>query len=753
MVAPYAYVVEYRAVDACFPPDCKIDGSATFGRAESEPQGTKGAYVAFGTDKHELFAKRGLILEPAKDFSFTLPAVQGESVFDMSLAAASASGGSFRAVLEVLAGQRAIASYPLQGTTERFEPRTDPAELGRQEKFFSHVRQALPPRTEPLTLVVRNVGDVPLGIGAPVVLRRVEGRGARQAFMVFFDAVPYPLFEQLYRGDAGEGAKWISEWVAQGTFFSQAISPGQLTGSFVRRFFRGDYYSLDGDPSLAGRGFDETPPARAPGPVARLAEQGFVTQAIASNLYLSPVLSRIGFDHDYNIESTLELQIHPPVLARRIADEIDRYSDTDALFVIWYANTHAPWRDVQRDAPPIRTAMPDQDLDKGVLEPVWKNLLEAVDSLHQVVDRAEKQSEGTDRIWILSADHGHTFRLASRARPWRLTDEPVNDGHMHCCLATQQEARTPLMIVGESRAPAAAVHRTIADPVSTLAAWGLIEQRFGVDLDLPKTSAFQLPHAERPAFDDGIFVSMGNSGSLFATHDHFSYHSYQPALQVAAAWELGPKAALLLKGTPEPSGDVVAEELYDLSKDPAETHNVADERFADLLEERRRIANWLAEYVDDPAHERYAYVLSFASATELGISAPRPFFAEADQQGEKGYPGRAQLTATGLRLRDADKPLGVVDVAGAVLEHGLVVRCAANGLPVAKLTAENPRLNLALARTNCVGAPPSGSPQPAPGEALFRAELVSRKEPTGRAALAAPELKSALERWGYVREK
>src|SRR6266540_3366207 len=202
MVAPYAYVVEYRAVDACFPPDCKIDGSATFGRAESEPQGTKGAYVAFGTDKHELFAKRGLILEPAKDFSFTLPAVQGESVFDMSLAAASASGGSFRAVLEVLAGQRAIASYPLQGTTERFEPRTDPAELGRQEKFFSHVRQALPPRTEPLTLVVRNVGDVPLGIGAPVVLRRVEGRGARQAFMVFFDAVPYPLFEQLYRGDA-----------------------------------------------------------------------------------------------------------------------------------------------------------------------------------------------------------------------------------------------------------------------------------------------------------------------------------------------------------------------------------------------------------------------------------------------------------------------------------------------------------------------------------------------------------------------
>ncbi len=753
MIAPHAYVVEYRALDACFPPDCKIDGRATFGRAGKGPREAPGAYVAFGTDKHELFAKRGLVIEASKEFSFTLPPGQAESLLDMDLAAATDAGGSFRAVLEVRTAQGVVASRTFLGTTARFEPRTDPAELGREERFFSHVREALPPRTEPITVVVRNVGEVPLGVGAPVVLRRVEGRGARQAFFVFFDAVPYPLFEQLYRGDGGESAKWVSDWVARGTFFSQAISPGQLTGSFARRFFRGDYYALDGDPSLVGQGFDETPPERAPGPVARLAEQGFVTRAIASNLYLSPVLSRIGFDGDYNIESTLELQIHPAVLARRFAEEIERYGETDALFVIWYANTHAPWRDVQRDAPPIQTALPEQDLDKGVLEPVWKNLLESVDSLHEVVDRADKRNEGAERIWFLAADHGHTFRLASRARPWRLTGEAVQDGHMHCCLATLQEARTPLMIIGETAAPAGAVHRTIADPVSTLAAWSVIERRFGVDLALPPTSAFQLPHAERPAFDDGIFVSVGNSGSFFARHGQLSYHSYQPALQVAPAWELGPRAALLLKGTPEPAGDVVAEELYDLLADPGETHNLAEERFADLLDERKRLANWLAEYVDDPAHERYAYVLTFASATELTITGPRAFFAEVDQQGEKPYLGRAQLTGTTLRLRDGERPLGVVDVASRVLDQGLLVRCAANGLPVAALSADESRLNLSLARTNCVGAPAGGLQPPAQGEALFRAELVARKAAPANSALPAPELKSALERWGYVRHK
>ena len=69
-----------------------------------------------------------------------------------------------------------------------------------------------------------------------------------------------------------------------------AISPGQLTGSFVRRFFKADYFRLEGDPSLAGQGFDETPPTRAEGPIARMAEQGFLTEAIGLMLRTSGVM-------------------------------------------------------------------------------------------------------------------------------------------------------------------------------------------------------------------------------------------------------------------------------------------------------------------------------------------------------------------------------------------------------------------------------------------------------------------------------
>jgi hypothetical protein len=615
------------------------------------------------------------------------------------------------------------------------------------------VREPLPPRAAPITVVLRNEGSTALGVGAPLVLRRVEGRGPRQAFLVVFDAVPFPLLEQLFT-TRDESARWFSSFIARGTVFSEAVSPGQLTGSFARRFFRSDYYRLEGDPSLAGQGFDDAAPERAIGPVARLAEQGFLTEAIGANLYLSPILSRIGFDADYNIEPIEELQIHPPVLAARFAQTFDIHRDDDAFFVLWYANTHAPWLDGRRDAPLLRPLPFERgEVELDILESIWRNLFDTVESLRGVVDRARARDESTARIWIVTADHGHTFANGARWRPWRITKELVGDGHMHCCLATQQEARTPLAIV-EDGAPGTL--RAKSDgasqrPMSTLAAWRAIERRLGVDLDLPATSAFALPADDDPGFDDGIVVSVGNSGSLFGRHGELSYHALQPAPEVAAAWSLEPPMALLLRGTPVPAGGIPAEELYEPARDPGENDNLAAARFGDLLDMRQRMSSWLAEYGDSPGHERYAYTLVFERRVALDISAPRGFTLATDDQNAENVPPRVTAKGKVLRLQDQDRPLGVVDLTGSAVSSGVLVRCGANGLPLARIDGEHARLNLAVARTNCVGSS-TGAP-PAPGEVSFRAELMSKKEQKSSGSGALPELKRALERWGYVREK
>jgi len=754
MIAPHAYVVEYRVVDACAPPECKIDGRSTFGRvsAESGAAGT-GSYVAVGTDKDELFAKRGMIVQPGRALTFTLPEGVHESVLDMSLADGDSSGGPFRASLEVRSGGAVVLQRTFEGGSASFEPRSDPSALARENKYFTHVREVLPKRGERTTVVIRNEETRPLAVGAPLVLRRVEGRSPHQAILVFFDAVPFPLLEKLYeRGEEGS-ARWVTGWAHSGTVFAQAISPGQLTGSFVRRFFKADYFRLEGDPSLAGQGFDETPPERAEGPVARMAEQGFVTEAIGSNLYLSPVLSRIGFDTDYNVESRPGLLVDPHVIAERFVREMEQHADDDALFVVWFANTHAPWREGQREASPIgELLLPKTELDTTVLDAVWRNLLEASDALRTAVDAARAKNNAAERIWILGTDHGHTFTRAARSRPWRLTGETVEEGHMHCCLSTQQEARTPLAIIVENGSQSPLAGKIVDEPTSSLAVWSEIEHRFGLRLDLPATSAFRLPGSES-AFDDALFVSVGNSGSLFARSGELTYHSYEPALGLEPVWSVSPSVALLLKGSPQPAGDVVAEELYEITTDPAEKSNLAAARFGDLVSMRRKMGDWLAEYGDGPEHERYEYVLAFGRPTELSLFGPRAFSVQADAAKASEHVSRIKAKGNVIRIRDEERPLGVVDVSGDIVEEKLLVRCAASGLPLAFLDADRPRLNLALSRTNCVGDAPADM-VPAPGEALFSARLVGRKEGGTKAGPGPlPELKSALERWGYVREK
>ena len=743
---PHAWVVEHRPLDACRPPACVLSTRAAQGRVEAG-----GGYVVVGDDQVESFARRGVVLAPGEALTFTLPASRGPERLDVDLAVPG--GGDFAVVTRLVPAGGAPSDRRDTGRSEPWAPRAAVDELGREERHFSHVTSALPAHESgALEITLANDGASRVALGAPTVLRRIEGRAARQAFLFFVDAVPWPALSALFAGADDPAARWVARWVAQGSLFARGESPGQLTGSFVRRFFGGAFYRLDGEPSLAGQGFDDEPPARAPGPVARLVEQGFVTAAIGSNLYLSPLLGRVGFDATYDIESTLELQVHPAVVARRFDAWMAAHADDDQLVVAWLASTHAPWRAGRIGAPPL--VVPGAGavaLDRDVLDPVWRNLLEGADTLRAMHDAADARSPSADRLFVVATDHGHSFTRDARERPYRLTGEVVSREHQHCCMAAQQEAQTPFAVVHEGGSGARPAATRVESPTSTLAVWRLVERHLDARLELPDTSSFDLPGAAR--FDDGVVVSVGDSGALAAVRGSLAYRSYQPALGLLPLASASPAVARLLQGASVRDGDVVAEELYDLASDPFEQRDVASHRFDDLLAMRRHVTDWLAEWSPPEGHARSRSTLRFAGPVTLTLDAPRPYRAAIDAGPLRDMPTHATLVASRLDLEDGDAPLGVVDLGGAAVDAGLSLRCASSALPLAALGPGAHRLNLALARTNCPGD--DGGAAVPPGFVAFGTSRVTPQTPGASGAVVGGSavLGDALRRWGYVRGK
>jgi hypothetical protein len=197
----------------------------------------------------------------------------------------------------------------------------------------------------------------------------------------------------------------------------------------------------------------------------------------------------------------------------------------------------------------------------------------------------------------------------------------------------------------------------------------------------------------------------------------------------------------------------VAEELYDVRADPGEQRNLAENEWERLLSMRSKMADWLAEYADTPEHPRYRYLLRFAESRARNLAAPRSYLVARD--GEL-HTSPAHTTITGARVDIADGavPLGVIDLSEPEGSTPVVVRCAASGLPLATILGPVARLNLAVMRTNCVGdGDPSRAPRP--GEALFSATREASDAPDSRTPRreALPELRNALRRWGYVRDK
>jgi hypothetical protein len=757
--APYAYVVDYRPLDACAPPDCRLKGDELVGWTDSvQPDGRRGAYARIGDPRTELYFRRARLLRPGRRLEFTLPAASGDYEYEGYFAAPPGAGqsGAWSARIEaVLADGRVVLEHDLGGQSKHRIDARGVDEMAGYADYFQHLRLPLPTREQPLTLRIENRGSGTLAVGSPLVLKKVLGRGPRQAFLVVTDSTPEPLMLRMLTGSGDDATEWLSRAVQErGTLFARGASPGFNSATFIRRFFRSGFYETEGEPGLFGQGIDERSPSTPPSPVARLAERGFQTELTVANFLLLPTQTRLGFDGGYHNEQQTGALQHPRALVRRFEQWLGEHPRDDALHVVWFSATHAPFPP-GRSAPPFELTAPGLAYSEEVLDDTWRNLLETVDRWRELTDAAAAHAPHGKRIWLWTTDHGRVFTTRSFVQPvWFPPDMLVTDGVKHCSVASFEEAHTPFAVLYEG-VPRPTPAR-VDEPTSALAVWRVIERVFDEPLELPNTSTFDtaalppVPGRDAARWEEGLVVSAGDSGSLRAVTGGWALRSLLIRPQVAPLFEHDAAVQRALSGSPHRGDYFLAEELYDRDADPFEQRNVADENEAVVLEFRRKLADWLAVYHDPPDHPRYEYALQFPREVALTLSAPERVRVSTD-----GAPPEAAAERVALRgarfVIHADTGASIVDLEGSALGSELIgwVRCAATGLPLARLDGARVRLNLAVARTNCTSA--ADGPELAAGDVGFRAEQVSAS-PSGSRGVLTHELVDGLRSWGYARD-
>lgn len=776
---PHAYVVEYRPLDRCFTPACKIRSRDLHGYATQVMEdGDPGAYVAQGkSPEQELFFQRGVLLRPGESYAFEVPEASYSSELDVTLAA-SAGDTDYDAEIDVdtaaMGPQQRLAEVHRSGHTDRFMA-PSALEAGRFERYGSHVRFALPPRAHHgLRITIVNRGHDKLAVGSPLVMRRVEGRGPRQGFFVVNDALYFhEAFALLSTGTRDAKTDWVRRAVAdRGIYYPAGQSPGNGTGEFVVRFFTGSYYAgAMGWPGMFGKGFDETLPLVQPGPVARAAEQGLVTAFIGDNFTVLPNFGNVGWDVGYNSE----LAGHPTAMARLVEQwAIDRPND-DALIVWWSAATHAPFPGPGREgsvAPlPDPSALPASEIDslhRGYIARSWRHLLDTTDKLQLAYDALTRAAPSAKRMTWMGADHssGMTRKMAHRS--YRLPSY-IATGLGHVCGGTSEEANTPFAVIfddpSEKQHPFGAP-RVVPERTNEFMVWRALESYLGLDLDLPRQTTFSSPlfpdpHAP-PVWDDRVLASIGYTGVLRASEGNESYAIFLPRIAETPAWKLTPNEQLLLVGGPSRSLGFMDEELFDDSVDPYEYANLAGRKVDDTLRMRREVSDWLAAQWEDHSHPRHRNKLVFSETVDVDLFAPRPFTALVDDVPVLSTDGRlAHVHGSEVVILEGAQPVGIIEVRGPGAAAGLVLKCSANGLPLDVLTEDRPRFNLEVARTNC--PLPAGPHDVAgPGEVLFSFEPAAAQPVASRAGLPAlgtgggpvdnDDLLAGMKRWGYVRD-
>lgn len=767
---PHAYVIEYRPLDRCFVPECHIRTRNVAGYANTtQDDGDPGAYVAHGEGTTtEQFLERGLVLRPGETYSFDLPPAEYASELDVYFAS-NRPRGNFEA--SIIASELVPSAAPVSltqttvsGATAAFM-RPQKGAAGDFERYGRHARVALPSRSKrALRITIVNRGTTKLDVGSPLVMRRVEGRGPRQALFAIFDAVPFHQLEALLsKGTGDPRADWLKTAIAdRGVYFSDGVSPGQGTNAFVIRWFRNEFFAEDGWPGLYGLGLDETMPVTLPGPIARAAEQGFVAHFVGNNYLLMPTLSHIGWDTAYQSE----LKHHATAMAVETERWSKEHPDDDAVIVWWNSSTHVPYPPGRNGSPPPEPeGLPLEERFAKDLSLTWPNVLEGSDVLHDTYEALRRASPNASRMVWIGEDHSRGISGKMLRRPYRVPSR-IDTTLSHACGGTIEESSTRFaFFFDEPRGEGsrARLPRTVTETTSSFIAWRAFESRFGVDVGLPSTSSFVSPifpgNVKFPVWDDRIMFSGGLTSTLRATMGKTSYAVYLPKISQEPVWSLSPDEQLVLVGAPTRSEGVLEEELYDDTNDPYEYTNLAGAKLDVTVKMRREMADFMAAHFDDASHPRHRNKLVFSEPVELDLFAPRPFTVIADGVPVvSSDPRLARVRAKELVIVEGKDPVGILEVRGA--NGPLVLKCSANGLPLDALSSERLRLNLAVARLNC---PLRETPRDKalPGEVLFSFEAGAPGTTTETAVVAAPksrggaandDLMAGMKRWGYVRD-
>lgn len=767
---PHAWVVEYRPLDRCSPPECKIRTRDVHGYAKDTMEdGEPGAYVGQGAGlEHELFYERGLLLRPGESLVFDLPAVSHVSELDVMLAAAESKGDYDAAVTvgpvpAIGAGPVVPEETRVRGTSAAFlAPK--PADAAKFERYGRHLRLPLPSRKErSIRVSIVNRGSRKLSVGSPFVMKRVEGRGPRQALVIVHDAVLFHEAIAFLKGGTRDAkADWVKDLVAdRGVYFPGGQSPGQGTQFFSVRFFTGAYFqNAWGWPGMYGKGFDETLPAVLPTPVARFADQGFVTALYGSNFLIMPNFGNVGFDVGYNSERN----DHPARMAFLLERWAVERPHDDAFIVWWNSATHAPYPPGRKgSAPPPTPASAGPDPSPRSLDGTWRNLLEGADQLKRAYDALAKAAPHATRVMWVGSDHSSAVSSKMGRRTYR-GGSVIRTSLLHACGGTSEEANTPFAVVIDEPGKKRHVPRIVEERTSSLVAWRAFETYLSVDLGLPRSSSFETSvfadPRPPPVWDDRLLVSVGCTATLRATRGDMAYALFEPKLTAAPAWTLTAAEQLLLVGGPSRSNGVLREELFDDRADPYELENLAGNALDDTLRMRRELTDWVAAHYEDHSHPRHRSRLVFAEPVDVELFAPRNFTALAGETSITSTDRRlAHLQGKEITIVEGAEPVGIVEVHGA--KGPLVLKCSANGLPLDALTPDHPRFNLDLARVNCP-LPEGPHDVAGPGEVLFSFEPAAARPVSVTPGIPAvgnaggggesDELLQGMKRWGYVRD-
>ncbi len=771
--APYAYVVEYRALDRCMTPSCALRSRDVFGATEDlQPDGERGGNIQIG--KHggqffELFFHRGTILYRGEKMSFVLPETAADSELDMYLCAEEETHDFNAEVVfeeeRTAQPSMVLGTQPFKGHTELIDQPKRAVDYGHERRAFQHVRIPIPARNgRTVRVTIKNTGPEGLGLGNPLVMKKVTGRGPRQVMWSVYDAVPWPLWDQMILKGTGDAkADWLREWVAKnGTYFQGGMTPGLITTSYSRRLLRAGFFNDVGEPMIS-RTVAETPPAVTHNVIAKLAAEGVQTFAFLGNFSIIPTYSYLGWDGGYDSE----MPDHHYAIAARWKEWVAEHPYDDTFAMWWLANTHTPWPPAPlTSAPPFPEGLAPDNLNPAVFPQLWTNAMVSTRLLSESLEAQRAASPTASRMVYLGSDHGRGFTMRHEHRAFRSPLTGLWPGGMsHGVGADSEEMRAPFVLAYEGpqsgRRPRGGV---IKDDISVLAVLRAVESFYGISLDLPDTRVFDSPNLS-PApevaahWDDDFIAGVGMANAIRFLRGDWAYAQYAPRIDVTPIWDKAGPIQRVVMGTPFTTGRFPAEELYARSKDPYELTNVAGQNEATVLDMRRRATDWYATYYDDASHGRYRYTLTFPARVTVTITAPRSFDAWVDgKPATMRTPRSVEITGTRVELQEKEETVGVIEIRGDVSQGPLMLRCADNALPVDVTNPQRPRLNLALGRTNCP-VPKTEHVTQTPGSVMFSFERAHATSSggggvagSGGGAINQDELMAGMKKWGYVRD-